>query len=143
MGAQSFGGHPWNMKWQQYEKGDIRVIFPVGFEDRAARVFSLLNYLNDNHRNTIGLQTDRISLVLNNRTNISNGYVGLAPFRSEFFTTPPQNNYALGSLPWLDLLSIHEYRHVLQYSNGRRGLSRLFSILFVLPITTHHNQPKY
>jgi len=63
-------------------------------------------------------------------TNISNGYVGLAPFRSEFFTTPPQNNFALGSLPWLDLLTIHEYRHVLQFSNGKHGLSKVLSVLF-------------
>lgn len=128
--SQSFGGNKWSQEWQQYNTDDIRVIFPVGYEAQAARVFSIVGYLHDNHRNTIGLQTDKISLVLNNLTNISNGYVGLAPFRSEFFSTPPQNNFALGSLPWMDLLAVHEYRHVLQFSNGRRGISKLFSVLF-------------
>lgn len=128
--GQSFGGNKWAQEWQQYNGEDVKVIFPVGYEKQAARVFSIIGYLHDNHRNSIGVQTDKISIVLNNLNNISNGYVGLGPFRSEFFSTPPQNNFALGSLPWMDLLSVHEYRHVLQFSNGRVGISKILSILF-------------
>jgi hypothetical protein len=39
--------------------------------------------------------------VLQNQTTISNAYVGLGPFRSEFFLTPAQNSFELGSLPGL------------------------------------------
>ena len=130
LNGQAFGGNKWSQQWLQYDNDKIRVIFPEGFEDQAAGVFSLLDYLNQNKRESIGLKTDKISLVLNNLTNISNGYVGLAPFKSEFFTTPTQNSFTLGSLPWLDLLTLHEYRHVLQFSNGKRGLSKILSVLF-------------
>ncbi|MBT8221028.1 MAG: PD40 domain-containing protein [Bacteroidia bacterium] len=128
--AQSFGGNKWSQKWYQLNIENAKVIYPEGLESNARRVLDIIDFIQKNHRATVGLQTDKISLVLNNRTNISNGYVGLAPFRSEFFTTPFQNSFALGSLPWLDLLTIHEYRHVLQYSNGRRGLSRFLSVVF-------------
>jgi len=128
--GQSFGGNKWSQKWHQLDNEDFRVIFPTGFESQARSVYSLLDYLNQNARQTIGIKTDKVSLVLNNLTNISNGYVGLAPFRSEFFTTPPQNSFALGSLPWLELLTVHEYRHVLQFSNAKTGLSKVLSVLF-------------
>lgn len=128
--GQTFGGNPWNLKWQQLESENLRIIFPEGYEDKARRVYSLLTFLETYKRETIGDKTDPISIVLNNRTTISNGYVGLAPFRSEFFSNPFQNNFELGATPWLDLLSIHEYRHILQFSNARQGISKWMSILF-------------
>lgn len=60
----------------------------------------------------------------------ANGYVSLGPFRSEFFLTPRQNSFELGSLPWNKTLALHEYRHVQQYSNFRRGLSKAFYYVF-------------
>ncbi len=60
----------------------------------------------------------------------ANGYVSLGPFRSEFFLTPRQNSFELGSLPWHKTLALHEYRHVQQYSNFRRGLSKAFYYVF-------------
>ena len=79
--------------------------------------------------NTIGQQR-KINIVFQNQTTISNGYVGLAPFRSEFELTADQNSFELGSLPWQQQLAIHEYRHVEQYNNFRVGLSKAFYYLF-------------
>ena len=45
----------------------------------------------------------KVPLILQHRGLLSNGYVGLGPWRSEFFMTPPQNPFHLGSLSWLDL----------------------------------------
>lgn len=44
--------------------------------------------------------------------------------------TPDQNSFDLGSLPWPDQLTIHEYRHVEQYNNFDVGLSKAMRILF-------------
>jgi hypothetical protein len=71
-----------------------------------------------------------LDLILNNQGIISNGYVTLSPFRSEFYTTPMQDGFSLGTKPWLDLLSVHEYRHALQYSNMNQGYTRLAHWLF-------------
>src|SRR6185295_13734080 len=79
---------------------------------------------------TIGSHGRKINLVLQNQTTISNAYVGLGPFRSEFFLTPSQNSFELGSLPWVDQLAIHEFRHVQQYNNFNVGLSKVVRILF-------------
>ncbi len=68
--------------------------------------------------------------MLQNQTTMANGYVQLAPFRSEFYLTPEQNSFELGSLPWPEQLAIHEFRHVQQYNNFDVGLSKALRILF-------------
>lgn len=126
--AQEFGGNPPRMKWRQINTDTARVIFPENMVDEAQRVANTVHYLNKNHRESIGYNQKKIDIVLQNQPVISNGYVGLAPFRSEFYLNAPQNNFDLGS-NWLDLLSIHEYRHALQFMNTRRGLTKVASVL--------------
>ncbi|HSF46343.1 MAG TPA: hypothetical protein VLA58_10045, partial [Chitinophagaceae bacterium] len=123
--TQEFGGNPPSLKWQQINTPLVRVIFPKGLDKQASRVADLSGYLNSRTTSTIGSTTRKIDIVLQNQTTFSNGYVGLAPWRSEFFLTPMQNSLRLGSLNWTDQLAIHEYRHVQQYMNFRKGLSKL------------------
>ncbi|MBT5427998.1 MAG: hypothetical protein HOK84_17465 [Bacteroidetes bacterium] len=127
--SQDFGSYSPDIKWKQINTRSVRVIFPVGLENAANRVANNLVYIDQNNRTSIGSRSKKLSLILNNQGIIPNGYVTLMPFRSEFFTTPFQQSHALGSLPWLDLLSIHEYRHALQYSNFNQGLTKLGYIL--------------
>jgi len=67
---------------------------------------------------------------LQNQTTVANAYVGLAPFRSEFFLTPEQNSFDIGSLSWPEQLAIHEFRHVQQYNNFNVGFSHVLRLLF-------------
>lgn len=122
--AQELGEYPTSIKWNQINTDTVRVIFPKGMEEYAMRVCNLTTELQKKHSFSIGNKHRKLNIVLRNQSVISNGYVGLAPFRSEFYTTPPPQNDDLGSLPWLDLLSIHEYRHAMQFSNSNQGLSR-------------------
>lgn len=128
--AQVFGGNSPSIKWQQINTKSSRVIFPSGLDSAANRVTNIISYIKDPTAKTIGNRSKKINIVLQNQTTISNAYVGLGPFRSEFFMTPGQNSFDLGSLPWEDQLTIHEYRHVEQYNNFNVGLSRLMHILF-------------
>ena len=123
--AQNFGGTPPSLKWKQINNRQVRVIFPTGLDQQAKRIADISRYLNAGTKNTIGSSDRKISIVLQNQTTNSNGYVQLAPWRSEFFMTPLQNSLQLGSLPWNEQLAIHEYRHVQQYMNFRKGLSKL------------------
>lgn len=123
--SQDFGGFRPGIRWQQINTPVIRVIFPEGLETQAGRVANNILYLNRNSTASIGPLSKKLNLVLNNQGTISNGYVTLMPYRSEFFTTPMQDGFSLGSLPWLDLLSVHEYRHALQYANMRQGYTKL------------------
>jgi hypothetical protein len=130
LSAQQFGGNPPSLHWQQINTDTARIIFPRGLDLQAEQVAAVIHHLSQSTLPTIGGQQRKINIVLQNQTTISNGYVGLAPFRSEFFLTPEQNSFELGSLPWQKMLAIHEYRHVQQYNNFRVGLSKAFFYLF-------------
>ncbi len=124
LNAQSLGGHPSNVKWKEIDTKHVRVIFPQGLEKRAFRIASIINYEKENYTYSIGDKSRKIDIVLQTNQVMSNGYVSLAPYMSEFFGTGLQDNSPLGSLDWLDVLSLHEYRHSLQYVNANRGFSK-------------------
>lgn len=127
--AQEFGGHPFNQKWKQINTDTVRIIFQEGFEKQASRIVRIEHYLASSPSLSLGNKFKKINIVLQNHTLQSNGYVGLAPFRSEFFTTGVQNPNLLGSLPFLDLLALHEYRHIQQEVNFRRGWNKVLFFL--------------
>ena len=124
------GLHPPAVDWQQIVLPEGRVLYPKGYAARAKRVATLIELLEAKHGRSIGEKHYRFDLVLQTANTTINGYVGLAPFRSEFFLTPPQGRNLLGAGDWSDLLTIHEYRHVQQNSNERRGITKLASYLF-------------
>jgi hypothetical protein len=130
LSAQQFGGNPPSQKWRQIDIDAARVIFPAGLDSQAQQVAGIVHRLSSATLPTIGARLHKIDIVFQDLTTIPNGYVGLAPFRSEFQLTPDQNSFELGSLPWQKMLAIHEYRHVQQYTNFRVGLSRAFYDLF-------------
>ncbi len=130
LSAQRFAGHRTSVQWQQVSTPEARVIFPAGLDSMAARIAGIAQRLNSVTLPTIGAERQKISIVLQPYTTISNGYVALGPFRSEFYLTPSQSSFDLGSLPWHDMLAIHEYRHVQQYNNFDVGVSRAARLLF-------------
>lgn len=130
LNAQEFGGEPLSVKWKQVNTDSVRVIFPGGMDSIARRIAGITTKEQQQYSNTIGSRLNKISIVLRTQTIFSNGYVALAPWRSEFFLTPEQNGFELSAMSWPDLLSIHEYRHAEQYSNFNIGLSHAMHILF-------------
>lgn len=127
--GQNFGGNPSSVKWRQINTDTVRVIFPAGDELRGQRVAANVHRLQRKYAHSIGDSIRKISIVLQNETLVSNGYVGLGPYRSEFYTTPPPNAFSLGAVNWTDVLSVHEFRHVQQYSNFNKGLSKFVSMI--------------
>lgn len=127
--AQQFGGNPSSLKWKQINTDTVRIIFPAGIEPTANRVASVIHELQKNHSATIGSKLRKISIVLQNQNTLANGYVGLGPWRSEFYLYAPQNSFEQGSVGWADKLALHEYRHVQQFANFNVGLSKLASVI--------------
>lgn len=128
--AQIFGGNPPSLHWKQINTPLAKIIFPAGLDSIAERITNIITFINGPTLNTIGAKSKKINLVIQNQTTVSNAYVALGPFRSEFLITPLQNSFELGSLPWPDQLTIHEYRHVQQYNNFNAGLSKLLYEIF-------------
>lgn len=126
--AQQFGGNPPSVKWKQINTDTVRVIFPDGLQRRASEIASIAHQLGAT-QSTLGNKLRKVSIVLQNQTTVANGYVGLGPYRSEFYMTPTPNSFELGSLPWHQQLALHEYRHVQQFNNFRKGVSQLFYVL--------------
>lgn len=128
--AQTFGGNPPSIKWKQVNTPEAKVIFPAGMDTTGWRVADIIHKMSGPIKQTIGYKQKQVSIVLQNQYTVSNGYVQLAPFRSEFFLTPQQNSFNLGTLNWADQLAIHEYRHVQQYNNFNVGLSKGLRTIF-------------
>ncbi len=128
--AQRFGGTPPSVKWRQVNTDTVRIIYASGLDSQANRIANLVHHEAASQAFPIGSRLKKINIVLQNQTTIANGYVGLGPYRSEFYLTPSLNNFNLGSLPWGDQLATHEYRHVQQFNNFSNGLSNLMRVLF-------------
>ncbi len=125
--AQDFGAFSAKTKWYSIDNNQVRIIYPVNLKLRAQRIANIIEHIHQNNLYSIGSKSKKIDLVLQTGQVVSNGFVSLAPYKSEFFGVGMQNMMRLGSINWLDGLSLHEYRHALQFNNSRRGFSKFMS----------------
>lgn len=124
-----FMQNPSRVEWREITTEHFQLIFPEALEKDAQKAAHLLETSYPYVTRSLDEKPPRISLVLQAHTTESNGFVTLAPRRSEFFMTPPVNP-VLGNTEWIKTLSIHEFRHVVQFQKGRRGFSNF--LYFVL-----------
>src|SRR5437667_8636376 len=104
--AQQFGGNPPSIHWNQINTDTARIIFPIGMDSTAQRVSNIVHWLAKNNPAPLGHRLFKVNIVLQTQTTIANGYVSLAPFRSEYFLTPVLNNFELGSINWPEELAL-------------------------------------
>lgn len=129
-GAQRLGLIPPGTPLRKLSHDSIQIVFPAGFESTANRIASLVLEMDRSSSSTMPGRFRRVPILLQPQTNVSNGYVGLLPFKSEFYLQPSENAFRLGSLPWEELLAIHEYRHVQQTHGANTGITRLAGSIF-------------
>ncbi|MGE3611597.1 MAG: hypothetical protein AB7I27_18545 [Bacteriovoracaceae bacterium] len=123
-----FQQNPSSIEWQQIQTEHFQLIFPKDISDDAQRVAHLLEKAYPYVSRSQEVMPPKISLVLQNQTTISNAFVTLAPRRSEFFITPSIDP-ELTNTEWLKTLSIHEFRHVVQFQKSRRGFNKFLQII--------------
>jgi len=121
---------PAGMKWYQLNTDHFRVLYPSGFDNEAQRVANTMEHIREPEASTLGALPKKISIVLHSQSAVSNGFVTLAPRRSEFFAMPPQNYNFTGTNEWLTLLSSHEYRHIVQFQKSVTGFNKAIYFLF-------------
>src|SRR5690242_12603226 len=122
--------NPTGLKWYQVNTPSFRVLFPKGFELQAQRMANTLEHIHDVEARSLGTRPRKISVILQNQSATSNGFVSMLPRRSEFYTMPPQDYNFLGTNDWLNLLATHEYRHVVQYQHATRGFNKFLYYAF-------------
>lgn len=128
--AQQFGGFPPSTRWKQIKSDTARIIFEGAVDSQAQNIAAIIHQANRINPTSLGNKVRRINVLLHKNTTLANGYVALGPFRSEFYLIPGSNLFEFGSTPWQQTLAVHEYRHVHQYSNFNKGISRIASFLF-------------
>lgn len=112
--------NPPALKWRQIDTQNFQLIYPETFEKEAQRVAATLSLILEKVAEGYRKPPRKISIVLQNQGTTANGFVQLAPRRSEFFTTPSQE---FDYQDWLNSLAIHEMRHVVQFDILTGGLS--------------------
>ncbi|RYE52692.1 MAG: hypothetical protein EOP48_15945, partial [Sphingobacteriales bacterium] len=123
--AQLFNGdqNPLSVKWRQIYASGFRIIYPTELEKEAQRMANTLSYIYPKVGASLRREKTAIPLLLQNRGVIANGFVQLAPKKSEFFTTPPQQ---FDSQDWLNNLAVHELRHIAQFDKLTNGKAHPF-----------------
>ena len=101
-----------------------RIVVPIYSTTQGLRLASLLDTIRPFVSTGIGTPPRRLPIILRTENVLSNGYVSWAPKREELYMIPPEDTYALS---WEKQLGVHEWRHVVQISLLRHGLTRIAS----------------
>lgn len=120
---------PPSVRWRVIEGRHARVIAPAGMEAEARRLSATIDRIARADTLTLRARPPKIDIVLRTQYANANGFVALAPRRSEFFPQAPQYDGLLGANDWLELLALHEYRHVQQLTGARRGFTGAMTTL--------------
>lgn len=120
--ANLIGNNAPGLKWHQINTSKVRIIFPSTIDTTGQRVAQVIHTLLLKDDQSVGGLNQKTSIVLHSQSAISNGFVTVGPFRSEFF--PIQRVFG-NSTDYIDLLTLHEYRHIQQFANATHGITKL------------------
>lgn len=120
--------NPASIEWKKIDTEHFELIFPSEVEREAKRVAHILEKAYPFVTRSMEQKPPKIPLVLQNQSVVSNGFVTLAPRRSEWYLTPATDP-EITNTEWLKTLAIHEFRHVVQFEKGRRGFNKALYIV--------------
>ena len=127
-GQNDIGLNPPSMKWRQIDTPGGQVIFPKGLDSIAFKAAALMNYQRQQEETVEGDEhTKRVPVILQNQSTLPAGFSTPAPWRNEYYLTPPQNMF-LGPILWEIGMPVHEYRHTQQFHQANNGYTWLYKI---------------
>ena len=123
------GQEPPGINWKEIKTKHYKIVFPEKIESEAQRVANTLEYQYNAVNKTMDYNAKPITLLLTTEGVITNGYVAMAPRRSEWFGTPITVGADDGD--WYNLLAVHEIRHVVQFDKVlNRGFNMILGFIF-------------
>lgn len=120
------GQDPSSLRWKQIQTSHFRLIFPLQYHQKAHRLAGLLEHTYPKVRTDLNSNSKKSDVILHTQSVISNATAAWAPRRLDLYHTPPQDGYAQ---EWFKQLSIHELRHIAQFSRLEVGLGKIISTL--------------
>jgi len=121
------GQNPTSVKWFEIDNKNFRLIFPEEMKIQALNVAIFLKNKIDLINANYTLKAKKFPIILHNRSVEANGFVTLAPKRSEWYALPPQD---IDAQLWLEQLALHEFSHIMQISQFYRGFTKFLQIPF-------------
>ena len=103
---------PASIHWHQIQHKNFQLIFPESLDSAALKLASTLPRLYDFSRTNLKVNPPKIPIILQGNHIAQNGFVQLAPRKSELFPTP---SAIADNQQWLPNLALHELRHVAQF----------------------------
>ncbi|MDX5347118.1 MAG: hypothetical protein LPJ89_04995 [Hymenobacteraceae bacterium] len=129
LAQEQIGLNPPSLKWRQISAPAGRIIYPAGLDSLAFKAAGIMAWQRHHDSTLVGSgKTKRIPTILQNQSAMPAGFSTPAPWRNEFYITPPQNLFT-GPTPWLTYLTTHEYRHTQQFHMANKGTVLPFKIL--------------
>lgn len=119
-----------SIKWETISNDAVELIYPDYLGAESVYIANLVEHYSKVVGQTYGIQKpQKFDLIIRPELAEPNGYVTLAPRRSEWFASSMFFPY-VGSTEWYQTLSIHEYRHVNQFDYfNRHGAKLLYYIM--------------
>ncbi len=108
----------------------VQIIYPEGLDSLAQVTANSLDRSLAQVGQGMGVSLHPWKVVLQNQGMLSNGFVSLAAPRAEYFMMPPQDPSLIGTNDWINLLAVHESRHMYQNEIGRTGISKWLHYLW-------------
>jgi len=121
---------PSKTKWKEINTKNAKIIFPVEMTENAQEAANLINYVYTLETKTLKSPPKKIPLIIYNTSTVTNGYVGLRPWRTGWYITPSQYATDLNTDYWFYTLAAHEYRHAVQYTHSNKRFTKILSTLF-------------
>jgi hypothetical protein len=115
-----------SINWHSIENQSVRVIYPDALQGESVYIANLVAHYSQFVGKTYGIsQPEPFNLIIRPEMALPNGYVTLAPRRSEWYASSIFFPY-VGATEWYQTLAIHEYRHVNQFDYFNRNGTRYF-----------------
>ncbi|GGH29468.1 hypothetical protein FAZ19_20495 [Sphingobacterium alkalisoli] len=123
--SQLFDGSQshFRVKWKQINTDKFQLIFPGEFSSTAPALANRLELFIEQTASTLNRPSKKISIILQQNHISQNGFVQLAPRKSEFYSTPSS---IADNQEWLPNLALHESRHFAQFDNLTGNLKKPF-----------------
>lgn len=100
--------------WSEIESENFKVVFPTHMNKKAQYILNLLENYRSLVSETYDIETEKLTVIIRSEFASPNGFVTLAPRRSEWYSAAALSP-AITSLDWYQTLAVHEFRHIVQY----------------------------